>query len=141
MSENLNDPVEQLTPETCWELLRTATLGRIAVSFQGEPEITPVNFIAVDNRLMLRTAQGTKLLKLTINDRVAFETDYVGPHTAWSVVAKGTARIVESQDEIYDADQLPLTPLIPTLKYVWVEITPTEVSGRRFTLGPEPERY
>lgn len=141
MSENLNDPVEELTPETCWELLRTATLGRIAVSFQGEPEITPVNFIAVNDRLMLRTAQGTKLLKLTINDRVAFETDYVGPHSAWSVVAKGTARIIESQDEIYEADQLPLTPLIPTLKYVWVEIMPTEVTGRRFTLGPEPERY
>ncbi|MEL0627362.1 pyridoxamine 5'-phosphate oxidase family protein [Salinibacterium amurskyense] len=141
MSENLNDPVEELTPETCWELLRTATLGRIAVSFQGEPEITPVNFIAVKNRLLLRTAQGTKLLKLTINDRVAFETDYVGPHTAWSVVAKGTARIIESQDEIYEADQLPLTPLIPTLKYVWVEIKPTEVTGRRFTLGPEPERF
>lgn len=141
MSENLNDPVEELTLETCWELLRTADLGRIAVSFQGEPEITPVNFIAVGERLLLRTSQGTKLLKLTINERVAFETDFVGPHTAWSVVAKGTARVIESQDEIYEADQLPLRPLVPTLKYTWVEITPTEISGRRFLLGPEPERY
>jgi len=141
MSENLNDPVETLSTETCWELLRTASLGRIAVSFQGEPEITPVNFIAVDNRLMLRTAQGTKLLKLTINDRVALETDSVGPHDAWSVVVKGTARVIESQEEIFEADKLPLVPLIPTLKYVWVQINPTEVTGRRFHLGPEPERY
>ncbi|TQO19295.1 nitroimidazol reductase NimA-like FMN-containing flavoprotein (pyridoxamine 5'-phosphate oxidase superfamily) [Rhodoglobus vestalii] len=141
MSEDLNDPVEELELETCWELLRTASFGRIAVSFRGEPEITPVNFIAFDNRLLMRTAQGTKLLKLTINDKVALETDSVGAHTAWSVVVKGTARAIESQDEIYEADKLPLHPLIPTLKYVWVEITPTEVSGRRFTLGPEPERY
>jgi nitroimidazol reductase NimA-like FMN-containing flavoprotein (pyridoxamine 5'-phosphate oxidase superfamily) len=141
MSENLNDPIEELALETCWELLRTASLGRIAVSFQGEPEITPVNFIALDNRLLLRTAQGTKLLKITINDKVALETDSVGSHDAWSVVVKGTARVIESQDEIFEADKLPLIPLVPTLKYVWVEITPTEVSGRRFHLGPEPERY
>ncbi|MGV8851508.1 MAG: pyridoxamine 5'-phosphate oxidase family protein [Rhodoglobus sp.] len=141
MSENLNDPVEELTAETCWELLRTASLGRIAVSFQGEPEIYPVNFVAVNKRLLLRTAQGTKLLKLTINDRVALETDSVGTHVAWSVVVKGTARAIESQTEIDAANELPLHPLIPTLKYVWVEITPTEVSGRRFQLAPEPERY
>ncbi|MGV8912755.1 MAG: pyridoxamine 5'-phosphate oxidase family protein [Rhodoglobus sp.] len=141
MSENLNDPVEELTAETCWELLRTASLGRIAVSFQGEPEIYPVNFVAVNKRLLLRTAQGTKLLKLTINDRVALETDSVGTHVAWSVVVKGTARAIESQTEIDAANELPLRPLIPTLKYVWVEITPTEVTGRRFQLAPEPERY
>jgi nitroimidazol reductase NimA-like FMN-containing flavoprotein (pyridoxamine 5'-phosphate oxidase superfamily) len=141
MSENLNDPVETLTLETCWELLRGSSLGRIAVSFQGEPEITPINFIAVNDRILLRTAQGTKLLKLTINDKVALETDSVGTHAAWSVVVKGTARVIESQDEIFEADKLPLHPLIPTLKYVWVEITPTEVSGRRFKLAPEPERY
>jgi len=141
MSENLNDPVESLDEATCWELLRTASLGRIAVSFQGEPEIYPINFIAVDGRLLIRTTQGTKLLKLTINEKVALETDSVGQHTAWSVIVKGTARVVESQDEIFEAEQLPLHPLIPTIKYVWVEVTPTEVSGRRFELGPEPERY
>jgi nitroimidazol reductase NimA-like FMN-containing flavoprotein (pyridoxamine 5'-phosphate oxidase superfamily) len=141
MSENLNDPVEALDQETCWELLRSASLGRIAVSFQGEPEIYPVNFVAVDKRLLLRTAQGTKLVKLTINDKVALETDSVGAHSAWSVVVKGTARAIESQNEIDAANALPLHPLIPTLKYVWVEIKPTEITGRRFQLAPEPERY
>jgi nitroimidazol reductase NimA-like FMN-containing flavoprotein (pyridoxamine 5'-phosphate oxidase superfamily) len=141
MSENLNGPVDVLALETCWELLRSANFGRIAVSFQGEPEISPVNFIAVDKKLLLRTAQGTKLLKLAINDKVALETDVVGAHVAWSVVVKGTARIIESQHEIDAANELPLRPLIPTLKYVWVEITPTEVSGRRFRLEPEPKRY
>lgn len=141
MSENLNNPVEELEQETCWELLRTASFGRIAVSFQGEPEIYPVNFIAVDKRLLLRTAQGTKLLELTINDKVALETDSVGTHVAWSVVVRGTARAIESQNEIDAANELPLHPLIPTLKYVWVEITPAEITGRRFQLTPEPERY
>ena len=54
---------------------------------------------------------------------------------------KGTARILETQAEMEAAEQLPLQPLAPTLKYVWVEIMPNTLSGRRFDLGPEPERY
>jgi len=34
-----------------------------------------------------------------------------------------------------------LRPLVPTLKYIYVEIIPETLSGRRFQLGPEPERY
>ncbi len=141
MSQYENDPVEVLTEEDCWELLRSSSLGRIAVAFRGVPEIYPINFIAVDERLLLRTAPGTKLLELTINDKVAFETDSVGGDTAWSVVVNGTARVLELQSEIQAANELPLHPLIPTLKYVWVEIHPVRISGRRFRLEPEPERY
>jgi uncharacterized protein len=135
------DPVELIGEDDCWELLLSSSLGRLAVSVGGEPDIYPVNFVASDRRLVFRTAEGTKLLELTVNARVAFETDGVGRDEAWSVVAKGTARILEKQSEIAAADQLPLRPLIPTLKYVYVEISPTEVTGRRFDLGPEPERY
>ena len=76
-----------------------------------------------------------------MNNRVAFETDGVGREEAWSVVVKGTANILDKQSDIDAADQLPLHPLIPTLKYIYVEITPLEMTGRRFRLGPEPERY
>ncbi|MCU1443730.1 MAG: Pyridoxamine 5-phosphate oxidase [Cryobacterium sp.] len=135
------NPVELISEDDCWELLLSSSLGRLALSVGGEPEIYPVNFVASDRRLVLRTAEGTKILALTVNPRVAFETDGVGRDEAWSVVVKGTARILEKQSEIYAAEQLPLRPLIPTLKYVFVEIAPREVTGRRFPLGPEPERY
>jgi nitroimidazol reductase NimA-like FMN-containing flavoprotein (pyridoxamine 5'-phosphate oxidase superfamily) len=135
------NPVELISEDNCWELLLSSSLGRLALSVGGEPEIYPVNFVASDRRLVLRTAEGTKLLALTVNPRVAFETDGVGRDEAWSVVVKGTARILEKQSEIYAAEQLPLHPLIPTLKYVFIEIAPREVTGRRFPLGPEPERY
>lgn len=141
MAANERDPIEVLGLEECWELLRSSSLGRLAVCFQREPEIFPVNFIAADDRLLLRTSQGDKLVGLTINANVALETDSVSADTAWSVVVNGTARVLESRSEIQAADELPLTPLVPTLKYVWVEIAPTHVSGRRFRLGPEPSRY
>ncbi|MGO4103734.1 pyridoxamine 5'-phosphate oxidase family protein [Leifsonia sp. YAF41] len=134
-------PIEYLDDDACWELLLSASLGRLAMSVGNEPDIFPVNFVAADGRLFFRTAEGSKLLELTVNDHVAFETDGVGREQAWSVVLKGTARILEKRAEIDAAEELPLHPLIPTLKYIYVEITPREFSGRRFTLGPEPERF
>ena len=134
-------PVRHLSEDECWELLISSSFGRLAMSISGEPDIYPVNFIASDRRLVFRTAEGTKLLELTVNDKVAFETDGIGRDEAWSVVVRGKARVLDTQQEIEAADQLPLRPLIPTLKYIYVEITPQVITGRRFQLGPEPDRY
>ena len=135
------NPVEILSEDDCWELMLSANLGRLAVSVGGIPDIYPVNFVASDKRLLFRTTEGTKLLELTVNNNVAFESDGVGREQAWSVVVKGMARILDTRAEIDAAEELPLRPLVPTLKYIWVEITPRSLSGRRFTLGPEPERF
>ena len=134
-------PVHVLDEEECWDLLISSSFGRLALSIAGEPDIYPVNFVAADRRRVFRTAEGTKLLELTVNNKVAFETDGIGRDEAWSVVARGRARVLEHQADIDAADQLPLRPLVPTLKYIYVEIVPETVSGRRFQLGPEPERY
>ncbi|HZK58775.1 MAG TPA: pyridoxamine 5'-phosphate oxidase family protein, partial [Cryobacterium sp.] len=96
--DNYNDnPVEILSEDECWELLLSASLGRLGLSVADEPEIFPVNFVAADKRLVFRTAEGTKLLELTVNNRVALETDGVGRDEAWSVVVKGTARVLEKE--------------------------------------------
>ena len=141
MDINDTNQVQILTEDECWDVLLSSSLGRLAVSVAGEPELFPVNFVAADRRLLFRTSEGTKLVELTVNNRVAFETDGVGREEAWSVVVKGTASILDKQSDIDAADQLPLHPLIPTLNYIYVEITPLEMTGRRFRLGPEPERY
>lgn len=141
MDDDATTVIEILDEEHCRELLLASSLGRLAVSVGGEPEIFPVNFIATGDRVLFRTAEGTKLVELSVNSRVAFEVDDVGPDYAWSVVVKGTARILDKQSEIDAADELKLHSLIPTLKYIYVEIVPSELTGRRFHLGPEPERY
>ncbi|TFC93761.1 pyridoxamine 5'-phosphate oxidase family protein [Cryobacterium sinapicolor] len=134
-------PVQNLTEDECWDLLISSSFGRLAMSISNEPDIYPVNFVSADGRLVFRTAEGTKLLELTVNNRVAFEIDGIGRSEAWSVVVRGEARVLDKQAEIEAADQLPLRPLIPTLKYIYVEITPKKLTGRRFQLGPEPDRY
>lgn len=134
-------PGTVLSATDCWKLLEHCQHGRLALSVADEPDIYPINFIAHQGKLLLRTNPGTKLAELAVNRRVAFEADGITSGEAWSVVAKGTARILESQSEIDAADALPLRPWIATRKYTFVEITPTEVSGRYFIFGSEPDRY
>lgn len=139
--DNTDDVVELLDAAACWSLLRSGEIGRVATAVRGQVEIFPVNYYADGTMILFRTAPGTKLLELTINDKVAFETDGFSDTEAWSVVAKGPAAIIEHESEIDVLDRLPLHPWIPTLKYEYVRIVPTEISGRRFPRGPEPERY
>ena len=137
-----DDPVRELGTEESWQELRRASLGRLALCVAGEIDIFPINFVVdADNVIYLRTAPGTKLLELSINDHVALEIDHVSDIDAMSVVVKGRAERVELQSEMDAAEKLGLAPWVPTLKYRWVRIEPTEVTGRRFARGPEPERF
>lgn len=135
------NPIEHLSNDAAWAFFMSETVGRLAVSVGTQPDIFPVNYVGHDGKVYFRTAEGTKLLELTINTHVAFESDGYDETSAWSVVVIGTARAIESQGMIDTLNALPLHPFAPTLKYVWVEITPTELRGRSFKMGPEPERY
>lgn len=135
------NPIEHLSYDAAWAFLMSETVGRLAVSVGNQPDIFPLNYIGHDGKVYFRTAEGTKLLELTVNANVAFEADGYDDTSAWSVVVIGTAQAMESQSMIGTLDDLPLHPFAPTLKYVWVEITPTELRGRSFEMGPEPERY
>ncbi|WP_137843759.1 pyridoxamine 5'-phosphate oxidase family protein [Microbacterium sp. 2FI] len=133
--------VRGLTEDECWDLLARCELGRLAVAVNGEPDVFPVNYVVDGPRVLFRTAPGSKLAELSVNPRVAFEVDEHDDTFGASVVLKGTASRLELQREIDEADALPLAPWIPTLKYRWVRITPISITGRRFTRGPEPDRY
>lgn len=130
----------EIDPAECWQLLRDNSLGRIAVTAAGTVDIFPINYAVDGETIVFRTAPGTKLLELAINDRVAFEIDEHDDREAWSIVVKGVAERMERQSEMDAAESLGLSPWIPTLKYRWVRIHPSEVTGRRFALGPEPAR-
>ena len=133
------DPITVLDRDEAWKLLKGQSLGRLAVSVAGQPDIFPVNFRADDSSIVFRTAPGSKLLEVTINATVAFETDGYDTDEAWSVVVKGAASVLEKQAEIFAAEAIGLRSWIPTVKPVFVRIVPTDVTGRRFEFGPEPE--
>jgi nitroimidazol reductase NimA-like FMN-containing flavoprotein (pyridoxamine 5'-phosphate oxidase superfamily) len=141
MSATDEGHVDVLDGDECWRRLGEAQMGRLALAAGGSVDIFPVNFVVSRGALYFRTAPGDKLLELSVNPDVAFEIDGFDERSAWSVIVKGVAERLETQTEIDEADQLPLTPWVPTLKYRWVRINPTAVSGRSFLRDAEPDRY
>ena len=133
-------PVTVMTEDQAWELLSGTVFGRLAVSVDDVPEIFPINVHVDGNTILLRTSEGTKLSALAVNEQVCFETDSFTSRVGWSIVAKGRAHILTGTSEIAEADLAPLRPWIPTLKTVYVRITVDKVSGRRFSIGDDPER-
>jgi len=136
-----DEPVLELTDEQSWKLLEKSQHGRIVLTAAGETDIFPINYLAHEGKLLMRSAPGTKLAEVTINENVLFETDGITSDEAWSVVIKGTARILQSGDDIEAAEKLGLKSWIPTLKDFYIELKPVQLSGRHFTLGDQPERY
>jgi nitroimidazol reductase NimA-like FMN-containing flavoprotein (pyridoxamine 5'-phosphate oxidase superfamily) len=123
-----------MTTEECWEMLRANEFGRLAFHLGGEVHLTPINYAVDHGTLLFRTAEGSKLLGVEMNPDVAFEIDEFDEHHARSVVVRGVARHL-GEDEEHRADNVPLRPWVPTLKYDVVEIRPTEISGRTFELS------
>ena len=131
----MNDEVvTELTSEECWEMLREEEFGRLAYRLVDEVHITPINYAVEGGSLLFRTAEGNKLLAVVMGSEVAFEIDRYGEDSARSVVVRGTARLLP-EDEAHRAENVPLRPWVPTLRYNVVEIEPKVVSGRAFELS------
>ena len=94
----------------------------------------PINYAVDDDRLLFLTAEGSKLLGVTMNSDVAFETDEIIEEQATSILVRGRARQLVGS-AAWVADRLPLRPWVDTPKYIVVEITVDEVTGRRFDLN------
>lgn len=132
-------PISVLGDGEAWNLLSSVSLGRLVTSFGGKLEIFPVNFVTQNHTVLFRTAEGTKLFTTVMNDQVLFEADDHTVAGGWSVIVRGTARVLTAADEIQTADRAQLMPWVPTEKLRYVRITPDEVNGRRFRFGPEPD--
>lgn len=137
---NGDDIMRELSDDEIWQMVDATSFGRLAFAVAGSPDIVPINYVSHDRKLYFRSSGGSKLLGVTINQKVAFEIDEVAGGKARSVIMYGSARELTTREELEWAETLPLRPWLPTLKYHFIEIAIDEASGREFTLGPEPER-
>ena len=104
------DGVTILSEHECWDLLAGVTLGRLVTSVDGQPEIFPVNYVVQRHTVLFRTAEGTKLVSTAINNRVLFEVDDHNNAEGWSVIIKGTARSLRTNEEIEEAERAQVLP-------------------------------
>ncbi|MFE5408086.1 pyridoxamine 5'-phosphate oxidase family protein [Microbacterium sp. NPDC056569] len=126
--------VERLPASACWEYLQTAELGRLAVdNADGAPDIFPVNYVAHEGALYIRTARDAKLLHIAQHPMVAFEVDgATDDDHYWSVVIRGRAERVTHDDEIRDSGIRRLVSWSPTAKFFVIKVLANTVTGRRF---------
>lgn len=134
---DLESPVQEVDIETCWELLASTEIGRLAYVLVDEVHLVPVNYVVDDGTLLVRTAPGNKLLAAALGSAVAFEIDWYDESRAWSVEVRGRLRRLE-EDEQHRIDRFERRPWVPTLKYEVVELVPDVVTGRRFALAGIP---
>lgn len=128
------NPVSELDDRDSWNLLASNTLGRLATSVEGRPDIFPVNFVVQQHTILLRTAEGTKLSNAITNAEVAFEVDDHGVDEGWSVVVKGRAYVLGSA-ELAEAERAKVLSWITTTKNRFIRIVPNEITGRRVRFG------
>jgi uncharacterized protein len=135
-----SQPISILSDTECWKLISSRALGRLVTAVDGHPEIFPVNFVVQHRTVLFRTAEGTKLVSAVINNNVLFEVDDHDVVEGWSVIVKGMARTLRTDEEIDEAERAQLLPWTATVKQHFVRIRPVSVTGRRFAFGSEPDR-
>lgn len=125
--------VEHLSTTECWRLLEQGKLGRLAVvSRAGAPDVFPVNYLVHNGTVIIRSAAGAKISALTARPGVAFEIDGDSAASRWSVVIRGHAGVLDVDADIDEAGQLKIASWHPTVKTVFIRVTPQTVTGRRF---------
>jgi nitroimidazol reductase NimA-like FMN-containing flavoprotein (pyridoxamine 5'-phosphate oxidase superfamily) len=133
----------ELSREKCLELLKTQSLGRLAVKelAGGPPVIRPVTYVFDEpsQSVVFRTAAGSKLHALASSAQASFEVDCVdaGSRIGWSVIIQGVTDEITHPSEVRRLDSLGLEPWAPGHKPRWVHIRAWTVSGRRIVSGTE----
>ncbi|BDY26421.1 MULTISPECIES: pyridoxamine 5'-phosphate oxidase family protein [Mycolicibacterium] len=131
-------PVSILSDRESWGLLGSVSLGRLVTTVDNEAHIFPVNFVVQHHTILFRTAEGTKLISAAMNRAVLFEADDHNAVEGWSVIVRGVARTLRTDDELSEAAQAQLLPWTATTKTHFVRVSATRITGRRFRFGPEP---
>lgn len=125
--------LESLTGGECLALLARDSRGRVGVTWDVLPVILPVNYVLDGERVVLRTAAGSKLCAALSHSVVAFEIDGIDPsdRSSWSVLVRGPAHEITDTEELESVTALPLLPWAsgPDDRYIAIEIE--MVSGRR----------
>lgn len=129
--------VVALSESECWELLRTTSVGRLAVWVDDHPDIFPVNYVVDHGTVVFRSAAGTKLSAALAGTPVALEADGYddGTAEAWSVVIRGQAEEIHGGPDLLETVDLPLFPWQAGDKGRFIRIVPTTTSGRRFPVA------
>ncbi len=142
----IDEGLELLTEDQCRSLLATGGVGRVGVTIGGLPAILPVNFAYVDNDIVFRTGEGTKLHAASRGSIIAFEIDDydADERSGWSVLLVGHSSTVTDYDARVALDRRGLATWAGSERSSYVRLHPELITGRRImtdvTFGPARAR-
>jgi uncharacterized protein len=126
--------LEELPLDTCLELLRHESVGRIGVVADGQPIVLPVSYRLAEPSgrtwIALRTRPGNVIDRASMN--VAFEIDAIDPvhREGWSVLVRGTMHRVDPGSADF-RERFDPEPWLLTDRDAWLIIEPFAITGRR----------
>lgn len=126
--------LEELTYDSCLELLRQGVFGRIAVVVDEFPLVLPVNYRLAETSgrtwVAIRTRPGNVLDQASMH--VAFEADGIDPvhRQGWSVLVRGTLHHVDP-DAAGFRERFDPEPWITAERDAWLVIEPFSITGRQ----------
>ena len=127
--------MEILDPEECWAFLSQEPVGRLAVSITDHPDIFPINHIVDRQRLLFRSAEGTKLAAAVLGRAVAARSTATTRNAGWHVARQGPGRGDRVARRSVARHGSAAVPLARGSEAPLVRITPTELTGRRFKMA------
>jgi uncharacterized protein len=119
-------------------LLASVPVGRLILTVGALPTVRPMNFLVIDELIMLRTAADTTVSRHVDRTIVAFEADELDglSGSGWSVTVTGRAKLVTDPAAIARYRAAPLTPWASGEREHFVTITTELVEGRRIVRTP-----
>jgi len=133
----MKEPME-LSVEECLNLLAGEVFGRLAVVTPGGPRIIPVNYVLLDDAIVLRTSPYSELAQNAVDKDAAFEIDDVDHtrQTGWSVVVVGRLEKVDPSD-LADLRKVWVPqPWAGGQRNLYLQLRWREISGRRLREAP-----
>lgn len=128
-----------ISDSECRVLLKLGEIGRVVVSVDALPAAFPVTYRVVDDAVVFRTGDGSKLSAALRHAVVAFEVDEIDPdrRVGWSVLVVGRAGLVTDREQIARLDKAGIDSWFTNAGPAYVRISVDRISGRRLD-GTEP---
>ena len=124
----------EISPAGCGELLAAHCRGRVAWTAPDGPQILPVSYTMLDQRVILRTYPYGLFSQLVRRQAAAFEVEELRPDSSfgWTILVRGTVQELDCAD--LQAGQAALdrvTAWAPGSRNLLLVIA-RSVSGREF---------
>lgn len=96
--------MQDLTTDQARQLLSEAMVAHLAVIDEGEPYVTPISFVLVENAVCVRTGPGRRVDAIGARPRVCVEaSEFEVDSGNWrSVIAWGEAQLLEDDPDARD---------------------------------------